>query len=113
MGKVFVSYRRQGGHALAVVGLAERLAQHIGRDRVFIDTRLAPGERYPDELKAELAASDVVLAVVHDGWVEAFTVERWRDWVQYELSTALREGKTVIRPLVFPRPSESDPPVAS
>ena len=104
MGKVFVSYRRQGAHALAVVGLAERLAQYFGRDRVFIDTHLTPGEQYPDELKVELAASDVVLAVVHDGWVADFAVKRRMDWVRYELSTALRDGKTVLPVLLEQAP---------
>ncbi|MGH3940929.1 MAG: TIR domain-containing protein [Pseudonocardiaceae bacterium] len=107
MGKVFVSYRRQGAHALAVVGLAERLAQHFGRDRVFIDTRLTPGERYPAELKAELAASDVVVAVVHDGWVADFAVERRMDWVEYELETALHDGKTVI-PVLLEQASQPE-----
>lgn len=104
MGKVFVSYRRHPAYTLVVVGLAERLAQYLGRDRVFIDTRLTPGERYPDELKAELTASDVVVAVVHDSWVADFAVERRRDWVRYELSTALRDGKTVIPVLLEQAP---------
>lgn len=99
-----------------MVGLAERLGRHFGPDRVFIDTRLAPGERYPDELKAELAASDVVLAVVHDGWVADFAVERRMDWVRYELSTALRDGKTVLPVLLEqapqPRHDEVPPDVA-
>jgi hypothetical protein len=96
VGTVFVSYRRRGTHTLAAAGLAERLGQRFGRERVFIDTGLAPGERYPDELKARLAASDVVLAVIDDRWVADFAVERRTDWVRLELSTALRDGKTVI-----------------
>ena len=96
MGTVFVSYRRLGTHALAAAGLAGRLAQQFGRDQVFIDTQLTPGEHYPDELKAELAASDVVIAVIDESWVTTFDVDRRTDWVRYELSTALRDGKTVI-----------------
>ncbi|SDD11947.1 toll/interleukin-1 receptor domain-containing protein [Actinokineospora iranica] len=96
MGTIFVSYRRHDPYALAVAGLVARLAQRFGPDRVFVDTGLTPGERYPDELKAALAASDVVVAVIHDGWVADFAVERRMDWVAYELSTALSTGKTVI-----------------
>jgi hypothetical protein len=102
VGKVFVSYRRRGAHALAVAGLAARLAQHLGRDRVFIDTRLVPGGQYPDELESELAESDVVIAAIHDGWVAEFAVKRRLDWVRHELATALRKGKTVIPVLLEP-----------
>jgi TIR domain len=102
VGKIFVSYRRRGAHALAVAGLAARLAQHFGRDRVFIDTRLVPGGQYPEELESELAASDVVIAAIHDGWVADFAEKRRLDWVRHELSTALRMKKTVIPVLLEP-----------
>lgn len=96
MGKIFVSYRRQSPHPLAIELLADLMRKHFGGDQVFIDSELAPGERYPDELRAELAASDVVLAVIHDEWLDDFDVERRMDWVRFELSTALRDMKTVI-----------------
>ncbi len=96
MGKIFVSYRRQNPHPLAIELLADLLRKHFGSDQVFIDSELAPGERYPDELRAELAASDVVLAVIHDEWLDDFDVERRMDWVRFELSTALRDMKTVL-----------------
>lgn len=101
MGTVFVSYRRAGAPGVAVA-IADRLALHFGRDQVFIDTRLPVGERYPDELENELAASAVVVAVIHDGWAADFTAERHKDWVRHELRTALRDGKTVIPVLLAP-----------
>jgi TIR domain-containing protein len=104
VGKLFVSYRRNSPYAFGVVGLVEQLAQYFGPDRVFIDTRLTPGERFPDQLKAQLAASDVVIAVIHDSWVADFAVERRMDWVQYELATALRDKKTVIPVLLEQTP---------
>lgn len=104
VGKVFVSYRRHSPYAFGVVGLTEQLAQYFGRDRVFIDTCLTPGERFPDQLKAQLTASDVIIAVIHDSWVADFAVERRMDWVQYELSTALRDKKTVIPVLLEQAP---------
>lgn len=76
VGKVFPSHRRRGAHALAVVGLAERPAHHFGPDRVFIDTGSTPGGRFPDELDAEPAAGDVVIAAVHEGWAAEFAVGR-------------------------------------
>ncbi|MGX7824374.1 TIR domain-containing protein [Actinokineospora sp. 24-640] len=101
MGTVFVSYRRAGA-LVEAAAIANSLALHFGHDQVFIDTRLSVGDRYPDELEDALAASAVVVAVIHDGWVGDFTAERHKDWVHHELLTALREGKTVIPVLLVP-----------
>jgi len=112
VGKIFVSYRRDDSRALAVAGLVAQLRGHLGEDRVFIDNDLPPGERYPDELRAELDASDVVVAVIHHRWATDFAADRPTDWVRYELSTALRQGKAVFPVLLqgAPQPRRGDVP---
>jgi hypothetical protein len=108
VGKIFVSYRRHPSHALVVAGLVAQLRGHLGAERVFIDNDLPPGERYPDELRAELDASDVVVAVLHDRWAADFAADRRMDWVRYELSIALRHGKTIF-PVVWRAPRSRAP----
>lgn len=92
---VFISYRRIGAR-MPAVALAFHLRARFGDSSVFIDTSLTPGERYPEELEGALAASEVVVAVVHDGWVTDLSAERHKDWVHHELSTAFRTRKAVI-----------------
>ncbi|RLK54196.1 toll/interleukin-1 receptor domain-containing protein [Actinokineospora cianjurensis] len=108
MGKVFVSYRRQGEHVVGVAALAHMLGAYFGAERVFIDTGLESGDHYPARLRAELEASTVVLAMVYGRWVEDFTVDRDTDWVLLELSTALRAGKVVI-PVLLDRVRQPEP----
>ncbi|MDQ3275012.1 MAG: toll/interleukin-1 receptor domain-containing protein [Actinomycetota bacterium] len=98
-GSVFINYR-QGVEGLAVAGLYRILSDRFGSDKVFLDIRsMPPGTRYPDELRAKLDASKVVLAVIQQDWLDRLEEHQHTagpDWVRYEISTALRTGKTVI-----------------
>src|SRR5439155_888970 len=74
---------------------------------VFKDDRdLRAGERWPDRLKQEVLARDVLLAVIGDKWLTAADnagrrrLDDRQDWVRQEVSTALKEGKRVIVLLV-------------
>jgi|GEM_PF-3860030 len=109
MDLIFINYRR-GPHSISVSALAERLGQHFGQDLVFLDTRLRPGGRYPDELRDRLNTCAVLVAIIHTGWVRDFT-ERQNgstDWVEFEIATALTAGKTVIQVLL----EDAAPPTA-
>lgn len=94
---IFVNYRR-GPHSIAVAALAERLARHFGADSVFHDSSLESGTRYPDELRRNLNACHVLIAVIHPGWPGKPTTqhEGHLDWVEFEITTALAAGKPVI-----------------
>lgn len=105
MGGIFVNYRN-GPHSEAVAAIADRLSHQFGADEVFFDTRMRSGIRYPDELRERLRASDVVVAVIHDGWTDEFAVPRDLDWVRFEITTALAMDKPVVPVLL----GKVDPP---
>ncbi|HEV2781167.1 MAG TPA: toll/interleukin-1 receptor domain-containing protein [Actinophytocola sp.] len=105
MGGIFISYRR-GPHETTVGALADRLRHYFGEDQVFVDTQLTPGAEYPKELYARLLDSDVLVAVIHDGWVDEFEGPRHKDWVQFEIATALTKHKHVVPVLL----EKVDPP---
>ncbi|MEU4742216.1 TIR domain-containing protein [Actinosynnema sp. NPDC023658] len=94
MSGIFINYRH-GLHSVAVAALAERLAMHFGRDRVFVDHQMWSGSRYPDELRARLADANVLVAVVHEGWVDEFD-RRDVDWVRLEIAQALSDSTEVV-----------------
>jgi TIR domain-containing protein len=107
MALIFVNYRR-GPHSIAVSALAERLVQHFGPELVFHDARLISGTRYPDELRKQLEACAVLIAVIHPNWVHDLAGRRDErlDWVEFEISTVLAAGKPVIPVLL----DEAEPP---
>lgn len=112
MSGIFVNYRqtRHVGddrvlceHAQLVEAIVERLGRHFGRDRVFLDTEMRLSARYPTELRARLAASELVIAVIHDRWLVDLRDRAARpepDWVRFELATALADGKHVLPVLI-------------
>jgi hypothetical protein len=97
---IFINYRSGGSHSVAVAALAERLAHHFGADEVFVDHQMLTGVRYNIELEERLAASDVLIAVINEGWATAWKPESEKDWVRYEIATALATGKQVIAVLL-------------
>jgi hypothetical protein len=96
MSGIFVNYRSGGSHSVAVAALAERLAHHFGADEIFVDHQMLTGVRYNVELEERLAASDVLVAVISEGWATAWKPESEKDWVRYEIATALATGKQVV-----------------
>jgi hypothetical protein len=112
---IFVNYRQnhypsqqpvRRAHAQLVEAIAARLTQHFGPDRVFLDTELRPASRYPNELRDKLDASELIIAVIHDDWLDDLNDRRARigphetDWVHIELATALKAGKHVLPVLI-------------
>ena len=103
---VFISYRKADTQAI-VDRLADKLKQVFGAAGVFKDDRdLRAGERWPDRLKREVLARDVLLAVIGPHWLTALDEDGRRrlddsqDWVRQEIGTALDNGKRVIVLLV-------------
>ena len=118
LGGIFINYRR-GDHIDMVSVLDNRLAQHFGRDQVFLDvSSIPPGAQYPDVLKKRLLSCDVVLAVIHAQWLTECSANGTRrlddegDWVRQELELALQGGKKIIPVLLrdVPMPGAGDLP---
>lgn len=96
-GLVFLSYRK-GPHRGLVKALRRDLAGRLGEDRVFMDYRSIPlGSRSSDELRDALQRCQVLLAIIHKGWMDKLRAPRTgRDWVRCEIATALELGKVLI-----------------
>jgi outer membrane protein assembly factor BamD (BamD/ComL family) len=115
-GKIFINYRRgdDPGFAQALLG---RLEQSFSSDQLFIDVdNIAPGLDFVHVLNERVAESDVLLAIIGKGWIQARDPEGARrlddpnDFVRIEIESALNQNKRVIPVLVgeaqMPRPEE-------
>ena len=118
MPSIFISYRR--GDSLAITGrIDDHLADHFGRDEVFLDLHsIDPGDPFPNRIRDGLNACLVLLAIIGERWVTASTEDGSQrlfdenDYVRLEIETALAQGKVVI-PVVVDNanwPAESDLP---
>lgn len=117
--RVFLSYRREDTGQI-VARLAEGLEAALGEGQVFYDReRLQGGDVWRERLKAAIQGSDVVVALIGKGWVQARDaasgmrrLDDPRDPVRLELETALAEGRSrqlrIVPVLVdcAPRPDE-------
>lgn len=111
--RIFISYRRDDSTA-DTRNIFERFG-HSGFDHVFMDQTMKPGDRWPERIKAELIAADVVIAVIGKNWFNDYNRERlWArtDRVHQELLTAIQHGKRVIPVLIDDAimPSETELP---
>ncbi len=109
--KVFINYRRQG--TLAVAGrISERLKASFGAANVFTDFENIPaGVDFSKYIEDQLEASDVVLAIVGENWLNA-KEKAWRfwrsrrridnpsDWVRIEIATAIRRNIPILPVLI-------------
>src|SRR5881397_2870490 len=68
-GGIFISYRREET-AYPAGWIYDRLVEHYGRRSVFKDIdSLAPGDDYVVALTDEVAACDVLLAIIGTQWL--------------------------------------------
>lgn len=102
-GKVFINYRR-GDDPGFTQALYQRLEDVLGADRLFMDVEghIKPGDDFVQVLDRQVAASDVVLAVIGPRWTElmAARLAAADDFVTIELKSAIDRGKRVIPVLV-------------
>jgi formylglycine-generating enzyme required for sulfatase activity len=100
-GRVFVNYRRADDP-----GFTHALCQHLERafpDDLFVDYgEMEPGDVFAKVLEDQVAACDVLLAVIGPRWATllAERVDALKDYVVIELASALAQGKRVIPVLV-------------
>ena len=70
-GGVFVSYRRQES-SYAAGRLYDRLADHLGAQRVFIDVdAIEPGVDFAEAIDRAVQTCEVLLAIIGPGWLTA------------------------------------------
>jgi hypothetical protein len=104
-GKVFISYRRResAGHAGR---LYDRLAQHFGDERVFMDLRMEPGVDFVEQIDDAVAHCDALLSVIGAEWLDIRDSDGRRrlddpgDFPRLEVEAALARKIRVIPVLV-------------
>jgi len=106
MAGIFISYRREdaAGHAGR---LFDRLAQHFGRDKVFMDVAgIEPGVDFAEAIDQAVGSCDVLIVVIGKEWARTADAAGKRrlddpnDFVRLEVTTALRRNVRVIPLLV-------------
>ena len=121
MSGVFISYRREDAAPYAG-RIFDRLAEHFGRDNVFLDIdALTPGQDFVQVLEQTLQASEVVVVVIGRTWSSIVNEHGHRrldlkgDYVRQEIATALNRSVPIIPVLVgraaMPRPEELPEPL--
>jgi hypothetical protein len=103
---VFVSYRRNDTPHLAG-RLYDRLGEHFGQERVFMDVdSIEPGLDFGEVINAALTSCAVMLVLIGDQWLTAADARGRRrldnpdDYVRLELEAALARNIRVIPMLV-------------
>jgi hypothetical protein len=95
MGTIFINYRRHADRNWFAEELRDALTGRFTDERVFLDvSSIDIGLRYPDALRVHLDRADVVLVVVHHGWVR--DLKNGHDWVRQEIQESLKQGKTIV-----------------
>jgi TIR domain len=100
-GKVFISYRRRetAGHAGR---LYDRLAQHFGDERVFMDVRMEPGVDFVEQIDEAVTHCDALLSLIGAQWLDMRDAEGRRrlddpnDFARLEVESALARNVRVI-----------------
>jgi TIR domain len=100
-GKVFISYRRRetAGHAGR---LYDRLAEHFGDERVFMDLRMEPGVDFVEQIDDAVTHCDALLSLIGAQWLEMRDAHGRRrlddpnDFARLEVEAALARNVRVI-----------------
>ena len=110
---IFISYRRgdSSGHAGR---LADRLVEHFGRNRIFVDIdTIEPGEDFVSVIENAVGSCDILIAVIGRTWLSGSgsgKLDNPNNFVRLEIATALRRDIRVIPVLVqraeMPKPQD-------
>ena len=117
MPSIFLSYRHSdtAGHAGRIY---DRLVERFGRSAVFKDVdSMEPGAAFAVVIEETISQCNALIAVIGPHWLpEDRGAGRWadrpRDWVRFEIATALKAGIRVVPVLVHnaTMPEQSDLP---
>lgn len=110
---IFVSYRRDdtAGHAGR---LADRLVEHFGRNRIFVDIdTIEPGEDFVTVIENAVGSCEILIAVIGQKWLSGSgsgQLDNPNNFVRLEIGTALRRNIRVVPVLVqratMPKPQD-------
>ena len=105
-GRIFLSYRREDSSGYAG-RLFDRITQHFGKDRVFMDiSDIEPGVDFVDTIEKALSSCDAFLVLIGKEWLTCRDEQGHRrldnpdDFIRLETSTALKRDVRVIPVLV-------------
>ncbi|GAB3214092.1 toll/interleukin-1 receptor domain-containing protein [Marinactinospora thermotolerans] len=106
MPQIFVNYRTGDEEATATL-IERELSRHFGSRSVFRASKsIAPGRDFHRELLNGVHRSDLLLAVIGSGWLEAGdgrggrALEDPDDWTRREIAEAFAHGIPVVPVLV-------------
>lgn len=98
---IFVSYRRDdsSGHAGR---LFDNLAEHFGKDRIFMDIdTIEAGEDFVEVIEKAVSSCKILIAVIGRHWLsDSIKLNNPNDFLRLEIATALRRDIRVIPVLV-------------
>ena len=103
--RIFISYRRRDAKH-AARALHERLGEHFGEERVFMDLHdIGGGADFVEVIRRELESCGAVVVVIGEHWLAAEEEGRRRlddpaDYVRMEVASALARGAFVVPVLV-------------
>jgi hypothetical protein len=99
---IFISYRRSDDPGFAG-RLGDRLAQHFGESRIFMDVdSIELGMDFSEVIYRHLAQCAALVAIIGKGWLDASDAQGRRrltsanDYVRLEIEAALRRNILVI-----------------
>jgi len=99
---VFINYRTPD-MAFGAAATYELLAERFGKERVFLDNQsMAPGDDYPQALRAALETVRVLLVLIGPNWFVADAgtgrplIEHDADWVRREIRRALERAVPIV-----------------
>ncbi|KPI00565.1 TIR protein [Actinobacteria bacterium OK074] len=117
MHEIFLNYRTKGGKEAAYL-CDHVLSARFGRDSVFLAQKsIDPGKSYDDFLVRAVRRSRVMLALIHEQWLDAphrklpggRALDDPTDWVRRELEEALEAGVLIVPLLVGRNVEQLDP----
>jgi formylglycine-generating enzyme required for sulfatase activity len=103
--RIFINYRREDA-TLHASWIHDRLAREFGREQVFLDTSIEPGDDFVKVLVEKVESCDVLLAVIGKSWLTITDsggqprIHNPEDFVAIEIGAALRRNVRVIPILV-------------
>jgi formylglycine-generating enzyme required for sulfatase activity len=100
---IFICYRREDS-SFHAERLCERLVDHFGRHRIFMDIdTIQPGEKFRKVIEDAIESCEVLIVIIGSQWLGTTGNNRLvnrDDFVRIEIATALSHGVRVIPVLV-------------
>lgn len=104
--RIFISYRREDSSGFAG-RLYDRLANHFGRERIFMDVdTIQPGLDFVSAIESAVSKSEVQIVIIGSDWLNATDaagnrrLDNPEDFIRIEIAAALKQNARVIPVLV-------------